>query len=100
MAAWFQGRCADDRLTNDRQVSACRPYPGRAMPSFFGSALHVMLTLFVKHEGSQRIFGIETQPDGSGVVYEVDLDARRVLHGEAEKRRRQPLVRNWATSPA
>jgi hypothetical protein len=37
---------------------------------------------FVKHEGSQRIFGIETKPDGSGVVYEVDLDARRVLHGD------------------
>jgi hypothetical protein len=53
---------------------------------------------FVKHEGSQRIFGIETQPDGSGVVYEIDLDARRVLHGEAEKRRRRPLVRQWATS--
>ena len=55
---------------------------------------------FVKHEGSQRIFGIETKPDGSGVVYEVDIDARRVLRGDAEKRRRQPLVRNWATSPA
>jgi hypothetical protein len=55
---------------------------------------------FVKHEGSQRIFGIETQPDGSGVVSEVELDARRVLHGEAEKRRRQPLVRHWATSAA
>jgi hypothetical protein len=40
---------------------------------------------FVKHEGSQRIFGIEAKPDGSGVVYEVDLDARRVLHGEAER---------------
>ena len=39
---------------------------------------------FVKHEGSQRIFGIETKPDGSGVVYAVDLDARRVLHGDAE----------------
>jgi hypothetical protein len=37
---------------------------------------------FVKHEGSQRIFGIETKPDGSGGVYEVDLDARRVLHGD------------------
>ena len=37
---------------------------------------------FVKHEGSQRIFGIETKPDGSGVVYEVDLDARCVLHGD------------------
>ena len=37
---------------------------------------------FVKHEGSQRIFGIATTPDGSGVVYEVDLDARRVLHGD------------------
>ena len=37
---------------------------------------------FVKHEGSQRIFGIETKPDGSGGVYEVDLDARRVLRGE------------------
>ncbi len=37
---------------------------------------------FVKHEGSQRIFGIETKPDGSGSVYEVDLDARRVLHGD------------------
>jgi hypothetical protein len=36
---------------------------------------------FVKHEGSQRIFGIETKPDGSGGVYEVDLDARRVLYG-------------------
>jgi hypothetical protein len=55
---------------------------------------------FVKHEGSQRIFGIETQPDGGGVVYEVDLDARRVRHGEAEKRRRQPIVRHWATSAA
>jgi hypothetical protein len=38
---------------------------------------------FVKHEGSQRIFGIEIKPDGSGIVYEVDLDARRVLHGDA-----------------
>jgi hypothetical protein len=37
---------------------------------------------FVKHEGSQRIVGIETKPDGSGVVYEVDLDTRRVLRGE------------------
>ena len=37
---------------------------------------------FVKHEGSQRIFGIATTPDGSGIVYEVDLDARRVLRGE------------------
>ena len=37
---------------------------------------------FVKHEGSQRIFGIETKPDGSGGVYEVDLDARRVPHGD------------------
>jgi hypothetical protein len=37
---------------------------------------------FVKHEGSQRIFGIETKPDGSGGVYEVDLDARRVLYGD------------------
>jgi len=37
---------------------------------------------FVKHEGSQRIFGIATKPDGSGIVYEVDLDARRVLRGE------------------
>jgi hypothetical protein len=37
---------------------------------------------FVKHEGSQRIFGIETTPDGSGIVYEVDLDTRRVLHGD------------------
>jgi hypothetical protein len=37
---------------------------------------------FVKHEGSQRIFGIETKPDGSGGVYEVDLDARRVLRGD------------------
>ena len=55
---------------------------------------------FVKHEGSQCIFGIETKPDGSGVVYEVDLDARHVLHRGAEKRRRQPLVRNYATSPA
>ena len=35
---------------------------------------------FVKHEGSQRIFGIETTPDGSGVVYEVDPDARCILH--------------------
>jgi hypothetical protein len=40
---------------------------------------------FVKHEGSQCIFGIETQPDGRGVVYEVDLDARRVLRGDAER---------------
>jgi hypothetical protein len=55
---------------------------------------------FVKHEGSQRIFGIETKPDGSGVVYEVDLDARRVLHGEVEQWRRPPLVRHWVTSPA
>jgi hypothetical protein len=54
---------------------------------------------FVKHEGSQRIFGIETKPDGSGVVYEVDLDARCVLHGEAEQWRRPPLVRHWVTSP-
>ena len=38
---------------------------------------------FVKHEGSQRIFGIETTPDGRGIVYEVDLDARRVLRGDA-----------------
>jgi len=37
---------------------------------------------FVKHKGSQRIFGIATKPDGSGIVYEVDLDARRVLRGE------------------
>ena len=37
---------------------------------------------FVKHEGSQRIFGIATTPDGSGIVYEVDLDARRVLRGD------------------
>ena len=37
---------------------------------------------FVKHEGSQRIFGIETKPDGSAIVYEVDLDARRVLRGD------------------
>jgi hypothetical protein len=37
---------------------------------------------FVKHEGSQRIFGIEIKPDGGGGVYEVDLDARRVLHGD------------------
>ncbi len=37
---------------------------------------------FVKHEGSQRIFGIETKPDGSGRVYEVDLDTRRVLQGD------------------
>jgi len=37
---------------------------------------------FVKHEGSQRIFGIETKPDGSGGVYEVDLDTRSVLHGD------------------
>jgi len=40
------------------------------------------LLRFVKHEGSQRIFGIETKPDGSGIVYEVDLDARRVLRRE------------------
>ncbi len=40
------------------------------------------LLRFVKHEGSQRIFGIETKPDGSGRVYEVDLDTRRVLHGD------------------
>ena len=37
---------------------------------------------FVKHEGSQRIFGIATTPDGSGGVYEVDLDARRVRRGD------------------
>jgi hypothetical protein len=37
---------------------------------------------FVKHEGSQCIFGIETTPDCSGGVYEVDLDARRVLRGD------------------
>jgi len=55
---------------------------------------------FVKHEGSQRIFGLETKPDGSGVVYAVDLEARRVLHGGAEKRRQQPIVRQWATSAA
>lgn len=55
---------------------------------------------FVKHEGTQRIFGIETEADGGGVVYEVDLDARRVLRGDAENCRRQPLVRNWATSAA
>jgi hypothetical protein len=55
---------------------------------------------FVKHEGSQRIFGIETKPDGSGVVYEVDLDARRVLYDEAEECRSQPMARNWATSVA
>jgi len=55
---------------------------------------------FVKHEGSQCIFGIEIKPDGSGVVSEVDLEARRVLHGDTEKRRRQPIVRHWATSPA
>src|SRR5262249_37911585 len=36
---------------------------------------------FVKHEGTQRIFGIEIEPDGSGIVYEVDLDTRRVLRG-------------------
>jgi hypothetical protein len=53
---------------------------------------------FVKHEGSQRIFGIESKPDGSGVVCEVDLDARRVLHDDTEKRRRQPIVGNWATA--
>ena len=41
---------------------------------------------FVKHEGSQRIFGIETKPDGSGRVYEVDLDTRRVLHGDGWRR--------------
>jgi hypothetical protein len=55
---------------------------------------------FVKHEGSQRIFGIETKPDSSGVVYEVDLEARRVLYDEAEKCRSQPMARNWATSLA
>jgi hypothetical protein len=55
---------------------------------------------FVKHEGSQRIFGIETKPDGSGVVYEVDPDARRILRGDAKKHRRQPIVRHCATSPA
>jgi hypothetical protein len=32
MAAWLRGRCDDDRLTNDRQVSACRLDSGRAMP--------------------------------------------------------------------
>ena len=37
---------------------------------------------FVKHEGSPRVFGIATTPDGSGIVYEVDLDARRVLRGD------------------
>jgi hypothetical protein len=55
---------------------------------------------FVKHEGSQRIFGIETKPDVSGVVYDVDIEARRILHGDAEKPRRQPIVRNCATCPA
>jgi hypothetical protein len=55
---------------------------------------------FVKHEGSQRIFGIEITPDGSGVVYEVDLDARRVLYGEAEQCRWPPIVRHGATAPA
>ena len=55
---------------------------------------------FVKHEGSQRIFGIESKPDGSGVVYEVGVDVRRVRHGAAEKRRRRPIVRQWATSRA
>jgi hypothetical protein len=55
---------------------------------------------FVKHEGSQRIFGIETEPDGSGVVYEVDLEARRVRHGAAARRQRRPSVRQWATSRA
>jgi hypothetical protein len=55
---------------------------------------------FVKHEGSQRIFGIETEPDGSGVVYEVDPDVRRILRGDAKKRRRQPIVRHCATPPA
>ena len=44
------------------------------------------LLRFVKHEGSQRIFGIETKPDGSGRVYEVDLDTRRVLHGDGWRR--------------
>ena len=37
---------------------------------------------FVKHEGLQHIFGIETKPDGSGAVYAVDLDTWRVLRGE------------------
>jgi hypothetical protein len=32
MAARVRGRCADDRVTNDRQVSACRLDSGRAMP--------------------------------------------------------------------
>ena len=36
---------------------------------------------FVKHEGTQRIFGIEIEPDGSSIVYEVDLDTRRILRG-------------------
>jgi hypothetical protein len=55
---------------------------------------------FVKHEGTQRIFGIDPRPDGGGVVYEVDPDARRIPHRNAENRRRQPLVRDRATSPA
>ena len=38
---------------------------------------------FVKHEGSQRIVGIAITPDGSGIVYEVDLDARRVRRSDA-----------------
>jgi hypothetical protein len=36
----------------------------------------------VQHEGSPRIFGIETKPDGSGGVSEVALDAWHVLHGD------------------
>ena len=56
-------------ITEDRQ-EFLDPHPADA------------LLRFVKHEGSQRIFGIETKPDGSGGVYEVDLDARRVLRGD------------------
>jgi hypothetical protein len=56
-------------ITEDRQ-EFLDPHPADA------------LLRFVKHEGSQRIFGIETKLDGSGIVYEVDLDTRRVLHGD------------------
>jgi hypothetical protein len=49
LAAWFRRRCADDRLTNDRQVSECRRYPGRAMPRFFS-----VLRLDFGHLGRSR----------------------------------------------
>jgi hypothetical protein len=49
MAAWFRRRCDDDRLTNDRQVSACRLDSGRAMPSFFS-----VLRLDFGHLGRSR----------------------------------------------